>query len=374
MRKIILSFLILLLFISICISQTDSTYSIGKSITIDSKVLEGEVTYHVHLPYGYEETEETYPVIYLMNGHLMSTFANAVATTEKLSSKRIPDMIVVGISNTGVARNYWACPDDSGKVDKAEIFYSFLEKELLPTIKNSYRTNNYKILMGQSNTGLYVTYNLLSHPDLFNAYIVASPMFGWCSEYYLEQTKSFQQTNGTANKKLYISYGDMDFTQVLDHIDDYKEILKQHAPEDLQWRLEKLENAGHVPLMTLNNALLHFFSEFTMTPERRKYSIQEIESHFEKLSKEYGFTVLPKSGVLFDIAFDLKDEKKFDISIEMFNYLISLYPNSALNYYGKGLIYLNKKEPELAKECFNKSLEINPEYTRSKNILKRLNQ
>jgi len=374
MKKIVLSFLISFLFVSICISQIDSTYRIGKSIKFNSTILEGEVTYHVHLPYGYEVTDETYPVIYLMNGHLMSTFANAVATTEKLSSKRIPDMIVVGISNTGVARNYWACPNDSGKVDKAENFYNFLDKELLPNIKNKYRANDYKILMGQSNTGLYVAYNLLSHPDLFDAYIISSPMFGWCSEYYLEQTISFLQTNETTNKKLYISYGNMDYTQVLDHVEDYKEILKQHSHKGLHWKLVKLENTGHVPLMTLNNALLYFFSECTMTSERKKYTIPEIEAHFKKLSKEYGFTVLPKSSILFDIAYDLKDEKKFDESIEMFNYLIRLYPNSAINYYGKGIVYYLKNEIDLAKECFNKSLEINPNYTRSKNILRRLNR
>jgi hypothetical protein len=374
MKKILFSFSIVLLLSGICVSQIDSTYNIGKSLTIDSKVLEGEVTYHVHLPYGYEESEETFPVIYLMNGHLMTTFASSVAIIEKLSGKRIPDMIVIGISNTGVARNYWACPNDSGSVEPADKFYSFLETELLPKTQKDYRTNGYKILMGQSNTGLYVTYNLLFYPDLFNDYIVSSPMFGWCSEFYMEQTKSFLQTKETVNKKLYISYGDMDYIEVLDHIDDYKEILEQHAPKDLHWKLEKFENTGHVPLMTLNNALLYFFSEYTMTTERKKFSIPEIESHFEKLSKEYGFTVIPKSGVLLDIAFDLRDENKLDEAIEMFDYLISLYPNSALNYYGKGLVFLRKKETDLAKECFNKSLEIDPEYIRSINILKRLNQ
>ena len=150
MKRISLSFLIVLLLSAICISQTDSTYNIGKSLAIDSKVLDGEVTYHVHLPYGYEESEETFPVIYLMNGHLMTTFASAVAITEKLSGKRIPDMIVIGISNTGVARNYWACPNDSGRVERADKFYSFLEKELIPKTQKDYRTNGYKILMGQS--------------------------------------------------------------------------------------------------------------------------------------------------------------------------------------------------------------------------------
>ncbi len=93
-------------------------------------------------------------------------------------------MILIGISNTGVAASYRSCPDDSGNVKLGDSFSKFLKEDLIPEIKQNYRTNDYKILFGQSNTGLFVLYSLMSQPDLFNGYVVASPMFGWCPQYY----------------------------------------------------------------------------------------------------------------------------------------------------------------------------------------------
>jgi enterochelin esterase-like enzyme len=69
-------------------------------------ILGGEVTYLEHLPDGYDKSGKTYPVIYMMNGQIISQFANDAATVDNLSNDRIPDMIIIGISNEGSAGNY----------------------------------------------------------------------------------------------------------------------------------------------------------------------------------------------------------------------------------------------------------------------------
>ena len=324
MKKI--AFLLITCFIQISLSAQDDV-TIGKNKKFDSKLLGGEVTYSEHLPDGYYISKIDYPVIYMMNGQIISSFSSAAATLDNLSNERLPDMILIGISNTDKAGVYWSCPNDTGYVKGGEIFYKFLKEEFIPEIEKNYRTNDYKILTGQSNTGLFVMYNFLFHPELFNAYIVASPMFNWCPDFFLNKTKSFLMDNAQINKKLYVSYGDLDYVEVLSHINDFKDILRQ-APESLKWQVELIQNAGHVPFVTLNNALLFFFSECTMNAERRKFKISVIKSHFNTLSKEYGFTVNPKAGVLFDMAMDLKNQEKLDESIEMFKYLISLYSDS----------------------------------------------
>lgn len=371
MKKITLLIIVCLIQVSLISAQEDVI--IGKYQKFESNILGGEVTYLEHLPDGYEDSDKEYPVIYMMNGHIISTFANAAATIDNLSSERIPDMILIGISNTGVARKYWSCPNDTGYVKNGEIFYDFLNKELIPEIQKNYRTNGYKILAGQSNTGLFVMYNFLLYPELFNAYIVASPMFGWCPEFYLNKTKSFLQISSEINKKLYVSYGDLDYVEVLGHIKEFDEIMNQSST-NLKWKLELIENAGHVPNATLNNALLFFFSECTMNAERKQLSISEIKSHFEKLSAEYGFSVHPKDGVLFDMSYDLKSQKKYDKAIEMFKYLISLYPNSDTYFYFLGETYQQTGEIELAKENFNVSLKINPDNRGAKKALEKLNK
>ena len=371
MKRVSLFILVSLLYINLVIAQEDII--IGKYQKLQSEILGGEVTYLQHLPDGYEDSDREYPVLYMMNGHIVSAFANAAATIDKLSYERIPDMILIGISNTGVARKYWSCPDDTGYVKNGEVFSRFLREEFIPAVQRNYRTNDFSVLAGQSNTGLFVMYQLLFNPELFNAYVVASPMFNWCPDFYFNETRLFLQDNSDVNQKLYVSYGDLDYVEVLNHIKDFEHIIKQ-SPRSVEWKLELIENSGHVPYATLNNALLYFFSECTMNAERKKLRISEIKSHFEKLSEEYGFAVHPKDGVLFDMAYNLKNQKKYDEAIEMFEYLISLYPDSATYYYVLGLTYQQKGETELAKESFNESLRINPEYGRAKSALEKLTE
>jgi predicted alpha/beta superfamily hydrolase len=368
MKKI--AFLLITCLIQISLSAQDDV-TIGKNKKFVSKLLGGEVSYSEHLPDGYVNSKIDYPVIYMMNGQIISSFASAAATLDNLSNERLPDMILIGISNTAKAGVYWSCPNDTGTVKGGEIFYKFLKEEFIPEIEKNYRTNDYKILAGQSNTGLFVMYNFLFHPELFDAYIVASPMFDWCPDFFLSKTKSFLTANAQINKKLYVSYGDLDYVEVLRHINDFKDILKQ-APENLKWQVELIQNSGHVPFVTLNNALLFFFSECTMNAERRKYKVSEIKSHFNTLSKEYGFTVNPKAGVLFDMAMDLKNQKKFDESIELFQYLISLYSDSETYYFYLGQTYQERGDIGLARENYNQSLSIDSTYTRAKMALRTL--
>jgi hypothetical protein len=370
MKNLGLIFLICFLHLGLN-AQDDVT--IGKYKKFESKILGGEVTYLLHLPDGYEKSDKTYPLVFMMNGQNIAQFANDGATLDNLAGERIPDMILIGISNTGAAGNYWACPNDSGYAKGGNTFSAFLKEELIPEIKKNYRTNGYQILAGQSNTGLFVLHNFLFQPDLFNAYVIASPMLGWCPDFFLNKTRSFIKDHPGINKKLYISYGDLDYVQVLKHMNDYKEALKQ-LPAGLEWKVELIENAGHVPYSTLNNALLFFFSGCTMTAERKKLGVPDIKAHFEALSQEYGFTVNPKPGVLLDMAFDLGDEQKTDQAIAIMNYLISLYPDSEMNYYCLGRLLQKSGDLESAKVNYKKALGINPGHEPSKAAINKLNK
>jgi len=370
MKKLNLLWIACVLHISL---SAQDNVTIGKYKKFESKILGGEVTYLEHLPDGYEKSHKRYPVAFMMNGQNITQFANDGATLDNLAGDRIPDMILIGISNTDAAGNYWACPNDSGYVKGGNTFSAFLKDELIPEIRKNYRTNGYQILAGQSNTGLFVMYNFLFYPDVFNAYVIASPMFGWCPDFFLNKTTTFLKDNPSIKKKLYISYGNLDFVQVLNHMNDYKEALKQ-SPAGLTWKVELIENASHVPFSTLNNALLFFFSGCTMNAERKKLSVPEIKTHFEGLSKEYGFVVNPKPDVLLDMAFDLGDDQKTDQAIEIMKYLISLYPDSEVNYYCLGRLLQKSGDIESAKANYNKALGINPGYEPAKEALKKLNK
>lgn len=370
MNKLSLILIICLIQTGLC-AQNDVT--VGKYRKFDSKILGGELTYLEHLPDGYEKSDKTYPVIFMMNGQNVSQFANDAATLDNLTNERIPDMILIGISNTGVAGAFWPCPDDSGHVTGGTVFSAFLKDELIPEINKNYRTNGYQLLSGQSNAGLFVMYNFLAYPDMFDAYVIASPMFGWCPDFFLKSTRSLFKTHSGIKKKLYISYGELDYVQVLKPVNDFKEVMKR-SPAGLEWKLEMIDNSGHVPFSTMNNALLFFFSGCTMNAERKKLSVPEIKFYFAELSKEYGFEVNPKAGVLLDMAFDLSDEQKTDQAIEIMKYLISLNPDSEVNFYCLGRLFQKTGDIESAKTNYNKALSINPGHEPSKAALNKLNK
>lgn len=68
---------------------------IGQYQSIPSKILEGDIKYLVRLPEGYEESKRKYPVLYLMNAQMTSTFSIAVGTMENLEFEMIPSMLIL---------------------------------------------------------------------------------------------------------------------------------------------------------------------------------------------------------------------------------------------------------------------------------------
>lgn len=128
MKKI--GLLLIACMIQISLNAQDDV-TIGKNRKFVSKILGDEVTYSEHLPDGYDNSKVNYPVIYMMNVQIISSFASAAASLDNLSNERVPDMILIGISNTDKAGAYWSCPNDTGYVKGGETFYKFLKEEFI---------------------------------------------------------------------------------------------------------------------------------------------------------------------------------------------------------------------------------------------------
>jgi enterochelin esterase-like enzyme len=81
---------------------------IGKYRVIHSEILGEERSLSIYVPYGYKDSKDRYPVIYLLDGHITSRLTKAAAVMEELDgSGKIPQAIVVGIHATNPGRDYW---------------------------------------------------------------------------------------------------------------------------------------------------------------------------------------------------------------------------------------------------------------------------
>ena len=233
------------------------------NIKIYSLILGEERKISIALPTGYEDEQSVYPVLFVLDAEGQKVFPDCVATAAGLHSKDlIPQMIVVGIWNTDRNRDMIPAavshrPGSGGSVQ----FLSFIREELMPYIMQNFRTNDFSILYGMSNSALFVVYALLEQPETFSAYIASSPMIGHCPEFMQKKAESFIRREQQHNRTLYMIYGTEDSRRVITYVPEFQKYLETKAPPGFISKLEILEGEGHVPDSSLERGLRYIFSK-----------------------------------------------------------------------------------------------------------------
>jgi tetratricopeptide (TPR) repeat protein len=288
----------------------------------------------------------------------------------------IPEMILVGISNTEAASSYMPV-NSKGETNEGLHFTEFLSKELIPYIDQNYRTENFRILYGQSNTGLFTVYVLLTEPSLFNAYIAASPSLGWCLDFMKEKVKeAFSMDRARFNNEyLYMNYGGKDIQWLVSEpLLDFYEFLENSAPKGLNLLLETLPKDGHVPVTSLNNGLLFIFPDFLASDDLKAQGFEAKDRHFAALSKRYGLPLQAPEEVIFDMCYTPIRSKKYSEAIELFKVLLERYPASLRGYFFMGEAYRYKGELMQAEKMYKKCLELDTDFQRAKARLETLHK
>ncbi len=167
-----------------------------KAILLKSKVLSEDRTLWVHLPADHNSTTNTYPVLYLLDGDSHFSYASAMADfLAGYDRNRIPEMIVVGITNVDRGRDFTPIHPqaNSFETDSATVlttsgagrFLRYIEEEVIPYIDSHYRVTPYRILAGHSLGGLFALYVKETKPELFPAMILISPAIGGVNDHML---------------------------------------------------------------------------------------------------------------------------------------------------------------------------------------------
>lgn len=342
----------------------------GKKISIHSEILGEKRPLLIHLPEGYEESQESYPIVVLLNGGYEARFANTAATIQLLSDGgQAPNMIVVGIKDIQHVRDFFPTPVN-GRGGEADNFLKFLVEELVPYIESNYRTAPYRILMGASNSGLFTVYSLLIEPDAFNAYLAVSPMLGWNPEFMFEKAEEFFKNDVSVNRILFMSYGDEDYERVVQQVPEFVKLLEVKAPDTLLWKAEIIENDGHVPIPSLYNGLKYIFPSWAFPPSKYlEAGLKGVSTFYENLSEKYGFEVFIPESVYGDLAYELLMKERNDDAINVLKKWIERNPTTPQSHYLLGVAYERSNQKETAIECFERALEKDPT---NKDIEKRL--
>jgi hypothetical protein len=88
----------------------------------------------------------------------------------------------------------------------ADLFYSFLTRELIPYIDSTYKTKGSRTLIGHSLGGLFVMYSLFKENRQFDNFISLSPGL-WVNKYNIFQYLRQLPDTTVLNNYLYLSSG-----------------------------------------------------------------------------------------------------------------------------------------------------------------------
>ena len=141
---------------------------------------------------------------------------------------------------------------------------NFISSEVIPFVESNYRADSLRILAGFSNSAMFATYVMMHEPDLFKSFILSSPMLGWGDNFVLKESLDFFSNLQSFDKTCYIIYGNLDYDQVILPMPQFEALLKEKAPENFKWKVDVLENEGHVPYVDVYKGLEYTFKELNI--------------------------------------------------------------------------------------------------------------
>jgi len=289
-----ISFILSTFFLLISQIALATHFNLGDRVKIDSKVLNEQRELQILLPENYQANPNaTYPVIYLLDGdyhfHAVSGTLDLMANKAQL----IPDVILVGIADKGTDkyRQYMTpegltSPLKAEDKGKANLFLSFLNKELKPYINQNYRAADNNTLIGHSIGGLFVLNALVEQPDSFNNYISTSPSLWLNNQAFTKAAGDKIAKNSHKPVSLYLSLGDETRMNQYGFIN----ILDELQPANINWKFTHYpdENHNSVALISLRNSLKSIFKGWFIAEKalRKNHTPSSIVEHYKNLSAE----------------------------------------------------------------------------------------
>ena len=159
MNRLIIVLVSCLLSMNSFAQEEDSDITIGINHTLKSSILNQDRTIQIYLPDSYTDSEQSYPVLYILDGQWF--FSSGVAIQNALRTPgAIPEMIVIGIKNSNPLRRTLFGGEN-------EKFTDFLKNELIQYIDSNYRTTQERVIFGWEAAAYYISELILEEPEMF---------------------------------------------------------------------------------------------------------------------------------------------------------------------------------------------------------------
>ncbi len=162
----------LLTFVLVCVLSAGYAQqsTLKESLIIKSAILGKDVRYSIYLPAGYEQSNRSYPILYLLHGYTddetgWTQFGETQQITDKAIDAGDATPMVIAMPDGGVA---WYMNSHDGKTRYEDFFIT----EFMPFIEKTYRVRaqkRFRAVAGLSMGGLGTLLFAGKHPELFAA-------------------------------------------------------------------------------------------------------------------------------------------------------------------------------------------------------------
>jgi len=195
MKKQILV-MIIILFPAFILAQTGKVFD---NLKLTSKILDGERKYALYLPPDYEDSDRTYPVLYLLHGAGDDQtgwvqFGEVLHIADKAIGEGSATAMIIVMPDARTTRMGYF-----NDIRGDWLYEDFFFEEFIPYIESTYRIKTEKqfravagLSMGGGGSFMYA----LHHPELFSS---ACPLSAYIGPSNIEETKQYLKRNGIQN-------------------------------------------------------------------------------------------------------------------------------------------------------------------------------
>jgi predicted alpha/beta superfamily hydrolase len=378
-KQIIISAILLL---ALCLTkihaqntqEITNEFVFGKHYTINSLKIGEEREFIVSVPDNYNNSNKKYPVLYTMDGDWNFNIGviGGIRYLEML--REMPEIIVVSVKNTNRTRDVfpWILTfrDGSKRGGGADNYLSFFREELQPFINANYRTANYRILYGQSNSALTTVYEMFKNPQAYNAYIGSSPSL--IRPFRAISDSLISNWNG-GERYLHIIDGGIDSPSLLERNLNFKNKIDSIKPAGITAEYTLRAKEGHVTKNALILGLKDLFSGWKFDESLSEETYSAYINHYEILSHKFNIDFVAPEYELNAFGYRLMNQNdNTKKAIKVFKYIVKKYPTSWNAYDSLGEVYLKNDEKKLALKNYIKSMELNSTNENAKEIISNL--
>jgi len=185
---------------------------------------------------------------------------------------RVRDLTVTG-----------ADKQNTQQLANADRFLAFIEQEVIPLVKQRYRTLDYQALSGTSHGGQFAINALVKRPGLFDGVIAISPSLYWNKHQLLELTELAMKSNQLQGR-LYVSIANEE-AAMTEPFQKFVELTQRYQNEKLivASQIFSLETHNTTVLQGQYYGLKHLFSGWAI-PESPQ-TLADLQANFENRSK-----------------------------------------------------------------------------------------